>query len=101
MPQTLQLQPEDKWEYTFKEDSVKAFIVKLAKAGHNTLDKMEEQFKVQKWSPPKASKAYTDSPRQYISGYITSLIANGTLKRIGEKDKPVPPKAKAKAPAKK
>lgn len=101
MAQHLKLLPEDKWKSTFKDDTIKAFITKLVKAGHNDLDKLEVQFKQAKWAPPKESKAFNDKPRAYISGYVTWLIGNGTLVRVGEKDKPAPKPAKPKAPAKK
>ena len=102
MAQHLKVLPEDGWKAKFKEDTIKAFIVKLVKAGHNDLDKLTVQFKQAKWAPPKESKAYNEKPRAYISGYVTWLLSNASLERVGEKDKPVvKPKAKAKAPAKK
>ena len=98
--QTLKVQTEDKWQSKFKEESVKDSLVKMVKAGHNTLDKLEIQVTQSKWSPPKESKAFSTSPRSYISGYITNLVATGVLVRVGEKDKPkVAPKAVAKPAA--
>lgn len=95
MAQTLVVQPENKWGITFKDGTVKDSIVKMVKAGHNTLDKLEIQITQSKWEPPKKSKAFDRSSRNYISGYITNLVANSVIVRVGEKDKP---KAKVAAP---
>ena len=98
--QTLVVNSEDKWGSKFKEGSVKDTVVKMDKAGHNTLDKLEIQVEQSKWTPPKESKAFNKSARNYISGYITNLVANNVLTRVGEKDKPkVAPKAVAKPAA--